>query len=317
MTMQGKKPGCARRWLLQSGVALVMGAATAVCAAQATVTVRHARGETAVPANPAKTVVMDLAVLDTMHALGVEVAGVPAVARLPPQLAQYADQRYLKVGSLFEPNYEVIHAAQPQVIFVAGRSAPKYDELAKLAPTIDLTVNAKDLVGSVTRNTETLAALYGKQPQAKEKLDALRASISALHGKAATAGTALIVLTTGGKMSAYGPGSRFGVIHDAFGMKPATTGLNVSNHGQAISFEFIAQTDPDWLFVIDRDAAIGREGVSAQRMLDNDLVRPTKAWKNKRVVYLNGFNWYLLGGAGLTSMQQNVDEIAAALTQGK
>lgn len=309
--------GRARRWLARTGVALALGAATAVAAAQATVPVKHARGETAVPAKPAKTVVMDLAVLDTLHALGVEVTGVPSVAKLPPQLEQYADKRYLKVGTMFEPNYEVIHAAAPQVIFVAGRSAPKYDELAKLAPTVDLTVNAKDLVGSVTRNTETLAAIYGKQDAAKQKLDALRASISDLNAKAAGAGTALIVLTTGGKMSAYGPGSRFGVIHDAFGVKPATTGLSVSNHGQAISFEFIAQTDPDWLFVIDRDAAIGREGVSAQRMLDNELVRQTKAWKNKHVVYLNGYNWYLMGSAGLTAMQQNVDEIARALAAGK
>ncbi|MFD4838369.1 siderophore ABC transporter substrate-binding protein [Achromobacter sp. NPDC058515] len=313
-TMQA---GHARRWAARTGAALALGAAAAVCAAPATAPVKHARGETAVPANPSKTIVLDLAVLDTMHALGVEPTGVPSAAKLPPQLSQYADQRYLKAGTMFEPNYEVIHAAAPQVIFVAGRSAPKYDELAKLAPTVDLTVNAKDLVGSVTRNTETLAAIYGKQAAAKDKLDALRASIAALKGKAANAGTGLIVLTTGGKMSAYGPGSRFGVIHDAFGVKPAATGLNVSNHGQAISFEFIAQTDPDWLFVIDRDAAIGREGVSAQRMLDNDLVRPTKAWKNKRVVYLNGFNWYLLGSAGLTAMQQNVDEIAAALAQGK
>ncbi|MBV2161176.1 siderophore ABC transporter substrate-binding protein [Achromobacter denitrificans] len=309
--------GRARRWFAQAGAALALGAATAVCAAQATVPVKHARGETAVPANPAKTVVMDLAVLDTLHALGVEVTGVPSVAKLPPQLAQYADPRYLKVGTMFEPNYEVIHAAAPQVIFVAGRSAPKYDELARLAPTVDLTVDAKDLVGSVTRNTETLAAIYGKQAQATEKLNALRASISALNAKASGAGSALIVLTTGGKMSAYGPGSRFGVIHDAFGVKPATTGLSVSNHGQAISFEFIAQTDPDWLFVIDRDAAIGREGVSAQRMLDNELVRQTKAWKQKRVVYLNGYNWYLMGSAGLTAMQQNVDEIAGALAAGK
>lgn len=309
--------GRARRWAARTAVAVALGAATALCAAQTTLPVKHARGETAVPANPSKTVVLDLAVLDTMHALGVEPTGVPSAAKLPPQLSQYADSRYLKAGTMFEPNFELIHAAAPQVIFVAGRSAPKYDELAKLAPTVDLTVNAKDLVGSVTRNTETLAAIYGKQAQAKEKLDALNASISALKGKAASAGTALIVLTTGGKMSAYGPGSRFGVIHDAFGVKPAATGLSVSNHGQAISFEFIAQTDPDWLFVIDRDAAIGREGVSAQRMLDNDLVRPTKAWKNKRVVYLNGFNWYLLGSAGLTAMQQNVDEIAAALAQGK
>lgn len=313
----GTQAGRVRHWAVRTGVALALGAAAAVCAAQATLPVKHARGETAVPANPSKTVVLDLAVLDTMHALGVEPTGVPSAAKLPPQLSQYADSRYLKAGTMFEPNFEIIHAAAPQVIFVAGRSAPKYDELAKLAPTVDLTVNAKDLVGSVTRNTETLAAIYGKQAVAKDKLDALRASISALQGKAANAGTALIVLTTGGKMSAYGPGSRFGVIHDAFGVKPAATGLNVSNHGQAISFEFIAQTDPDWLFVIDRDAAIGREGVSAQRMLDNDLVRPTKAWKNKRVVYLNGFNWYLLGSAGLTAMQQNVDEIAAALAQGK
>ncbi|MGY6269507.1 siderophore ABC transporter substrate-binding protein [Achromobacter denitrificans] len=309
--------GRARRRLLQAGAALVLGAATAVCAAQATVPVKHARGETAVPVNPAKTIVMDLAVLDTLQALGVEATGVPSVAKLPPQLAQYADERYLKVGTMFEPNYEVIHAAAPQVIFVAGRSAPKYDELARLAPTVDLTVDAKDLVGSVARNTETLAAVYGKQDLAKQKLDALRASISDLKAAAAGSGTALIVLTTGGKMSAYGPGSRFGVIHDAFGVKPATTALNVSNHGQAISFEFIAQTDPDWLFVIDRDAAIGREGVSAQRMLDNELVRQTKAWKGKRVVYLNGYNWYLMGSAGLIAMQQNVDEIARALAAGK
>ncbi len=313
----GKQAGAARRWATRTGMALALSAAAAVCAAQSTTQVKHARGETAVPSKPTKAIVLDLAVLDTLHTLGVDPVGVPSAAKLPPHLSQFADKRYLKAGTMFEPNYEVIHAAAPQVIFVAGRSAPKYDELSRIAPTVDLTVDAKDLVGSVKRNTEMLAALYGKQDEARARLAALDAAIASLKGKAANAGTALIVLTTGGKMSAYGPGSRFGVIHDAFGVKPAAADLNVSNHGQAISFEFIAQTDPDWLFVIDRDAAIGREGVSAERMLDNELVRPTKAWKNQRVVYLNGFNWYLLGSAGLTAMQQNVDQIAAALAQGK
>lgn len=40
--------------------------------------VAHAQGSTNVPPNPAKTVVMDLAVLDTLHTLGVDVAGVPS-----------------------------------------------------------------------------------------------------------------------------------------------------------------------------------------------------------------------------------------------
>ena len=110
--------------------------------------------------------------------------------------------------------------------------------------------------------------------------------------------------------------SRFGVIHDAFGVKPATAGLSVSNHGQAISYEFIAQTDPDWLFVIDRDAAIGREGSPARSMLDNELIRPTKAWKTGRVVYLNnttGTCW----AAPAYAMQQSVDEVARALAGAK
>lgn len=297
-----------QRWLAGAAIALlpVLGQAADI---------KHAQGMTAVPDQPAKTVVMDLAVLDTLHTLGVEVTGVPAATRWPDHLAQYADKRYAKVGSMFEPDYEAINRLAPQVIFIAGRSAPKYGELSRLAPTVDLTVDPKDMVGSVERNAQLIAGIYGRQAVADEKIKALKASIAALHERAGKAGTGLVVLTTGGKMSAYGPGSRFGVIHDAFGVKPAVKDLKISNHGQAVSFEFIAQTNPDWLFVIDRDAAIGREGTSAKQLLDNELVRQTKAWQNKQVVYLNGFNWYSLGAAGLTALQQSVDEVSAALAK--
>ncbi|OZI71384.1 siderophore ABC transporter substrate-binding protein [Bordetella genomosp. 12] len=297
-----------RRWLAGAMLAL-----TPVLASAAEV--KHAQGSTQVPDKPAKTVVMDLAVLDTLHTLGVDVAGVPAATKWPDHLAQYADKRYPKVGSMFEPDYEAIHRLAPDVIFVAGRSAPKYAELSRLAPTVDLTVDPKDLVGSVQRNAQALAGIYGRQPQADEKLSALNASIAALQARAGKAGNGLIVLTTGGKMSAYGPGSRFGVIHDAFGVAPAARDLKVSNHGQAVSFEFISQVDPDWLFVIDRDAAIGREGTSARQLLDNALIRETKAWKNNHVVYLDAFNWYSLGAAGLTSLQQSVQEVDTALAK--
>lgn len=297
-----------RRWLAGAMLAMapVLGQAAEV---------KHAQGSTQVPGQPAKTVVMDMAVLDTLHTLGVEVAGVPAAVKWPDHLAQYADKRYAKVGSMFEPDYEAIHRLAPQVIFVAGRSAPKYGELSRLAPTVDLTVDPKDLVGSVERNARLVADIYGRQAEAEAKIAALKTSIAALQARAGKAGTGLIILTTGGKMSAYGPGSRFGVIHDAFGLAPAARDLKVSNHGQAMSFELISQLDPDWLFVIDRDAAIGREGTSARQLLDNALMRQTEAWKNQHVVYLNAFNWYSLGAAGLTSLQQSVQEVDAALAK--
>lgn len=299
-----------RRCAIAAGALFVLSALPAL--AQSRVDINHASGTSAVAAPPKKVIVLDLASLDTLSALGVDVAGVPDTP-MPKHLARFKDKQYLRVGTLFEPDFEAIHAAAPDLIIVGGRSQAKYKELAKIAPTIDMTVERTDLIGSVERNTVLLAGLFGKQAQARAQLGKLHASIADLKAKAASAGSALIVLTTGGKMSAYGPGSRFGVLHDAFGFKPAVATLQTSNHGQAISFEFIQKTNPDWLFVIDRDGAIGRQGASAQRLLDNELVRTTRAWQNKRVVYLDGGNWYTLGGAGLNAIGQNIDQLAQAL----
>ena len=45
------------------------------------------------------------------------------------------------------------------------------------------------------------------------------------------AGKTLFVLTTGGKMSAYGAGSRFGMIHSDFGFPQADENIKPGNHG--------------------------------------------------------------------------------------
>ena len=138
------------------------------------------------------------------------------------------------------------------------------------------------------------------------------AQIAAINEKAsANEETALIVLGTEGKVSAYGPSSRFGIIHDVFGFKPADEKIEVSTHGQNITFEYVLKTNPGILFVIDRDAAIGGDA-SAKDSIENDLVIKTDAYKNDKIVYLNGEYWYLSGG-GLLSMKEMVKEVEAAL----
>lgn len=296
-------------------LALVASAVASIAVAQSSVTVQHTKGKVTLRERPVNVMVMDLAPLDTLHTLGVEVKGVPAL-EYRQHLSEFNDPKYLRIGSQFEPDYEAIHAGSPDLIIVAGRSSPKYATLSKLAPTLDLTVDASDALGSVKRNTAVLATIFGKEAEAQAKIESLEKSIAELNTLAADAGTALIVLTTGGKMSAYGPGSRFGAIHDVLGIKPAATALKTTTHGQAISFEFILKTDPDWLFVIDRDAAIGREGQSASQLLDNELMHQTKAWKNQRILYLNALNWYTIGSAGLTAMQENIAHLTRVLQQG-
>jgi len=276
-------------------------------------TVKHNQGETEIDGVPEKVVVFDLAALDTLGTLGVKVAGVPG-SNLPPALRSYVADDAAKVGTLFEPDYEAVAALQPDLIIVGGRSSAKYAELARIAPTIDLSTDRKDFLASARSNVETLARIFGKEAEAKAKLDALDGSVATLREKAAAAGKAMVLLTTGGRMSAHGPGSRFGIVYDDYGFKPAAEKLDTGNHGQAMSNEFILEMNPDWLFVVDRDAAIGREGTSAKQLLDNELVRQTTAWKKNQVVYLDAANWYLVGG-GLTAMQSSVDQILDALQQ--
>ncbi|MDR2310822.1 siderophore ABC transporter substrate-binding protein [Pseudochrobactrum asaccharolyticum] len=291
---------------IAAGAILFAGAALA-----GEVTVKHAQGETKLPDVPQKVITFDLSSLDTLDTLGVKVAGVPTI-KMQDYLSKYAADDYIKVGTLFEPDYEAVNAAQPDLIIVGGRSAAKYAELAKIAPTIDLTADAANFVKSSEDNIRTLANIFGKDKEAEDALTKLNAKKDELKTLTAKSGTGLLILTTGGKMSAYGPGSRFGVLYGEFGVKPAADDIKPGGHGQPISFEYILEKNPDWLYVIDRDAAIGREGVAAEKFLDNAVIAQTNAWKNKQVIYLDGSAWYL-NASGLTSMEKIVDQLIAGL----
>lgn len=280
-------------------------------AAAGEITVAHNQGETVVSLNPAKVFTFDLASLSTLNALGVEVAGVPDFA-FPDSLAQYASDRYLKIGSLFEPDYEAISAADPDLIIVSARSAAVFPQLAEIAPTIDLSADNTQYLASQFHNAEVLGQLFGKQAEVADLEAKIQASIEAVQAQTAEAGTALIVMVNGGEVTAYGPGSRFGWIHDDLGFTPAVEDVEQATHGEAISFEFILEANPDWLIVIDRDVAVGEQAEAAAVVLDNELVGQTTAWQQGQVIYINPSNWYIVTG-GLGAIQEMVDEIGSAL----
>ncbi len=294
--------------LAVAGIVFTSQAISSAVAAE--IVVKHSKGETTLPSMPETVLVFDMASLDTLHTLGVEVDGVPSGAK-PDYLSKYSGSDILNIGSLFEPDYEAVSAAQPDLIIVGGRSSAKFEDLSRIAPTIDMTTDPTKFVESAKTNIETLAEIFGKQAEADAALQKLDASVSALKDKALPAGKGLLILTTGGKMSTYGAGSRFGFLFTDYGIKQTDENIKVGQHGQPISFEYILERNPEWLFVIDRDAAIGREGQAAAAFLDNEIVAQTTAWKEKQVVYLDSTAWYLIGG-GLTAMQNTVDQLTKA-----
>lgn len=290
---------------------VLLAALAALPAAANPVVVKHARGETVLPQRPTRVVVFDAPSLDTLDAMGVAVVGVPD-AVLPGPLKAYGDGRHVKVGTLFEPDYEAVAALAPDLIIVGGRSAPKYAELAALAPTIDLTVDPRNFIAGARANVETLGRIFGKQGEAAALNGRIEAAFARVKTVAPQAGRVLMIMVNGGKLSAYGAGSRFGWLYGDLGLTPVATGQAGDTHGDVISFEYILKTNPDWLLVLDRDAAVGRASGAAQVVLDNDIIAATAAAKADRIVYLDAPRWYLTAGGG-RAVAETLESLASAL----
>jgi iron complex transport system substrate-binding protein len=244
-------------------------------------------------------------------ALGVTPAAVPE--KLFLDYLQPLSDAATPVGTLQEPDLEKLAAVGPDLIVVANRTAVKKDSVAQVAPAIDMTVDGATLIEDAKARLSAFAILFGKEAEGEALIGTLDDKLANLSEAGHDKGNALVLLTNGPKMSAYGAGSRFGWIYEVTGMPQAGKPLDAkASHGDAVSHEFIAQTNPDWLFVLDRGAAIGADGPSAEATLDNELVRQTNAWKNGHVVYLPAGNVYLAPG-GYTALSETLDALATAL----
>ncbi|WP_091485975.1 siderophore ABC transporter substrate-binding protein [Gracilibacillus orientalis] len=277
----------------------------------AEVVVEHELDTTTVPVNPGKVVVFDYGTLETLDELGVEVAGVPQ-GNLPPHLEKFEGEEYTNVGSLKEPDFEALAVLDPDLIIISGRQSAVYEDLAELAPTIYTGVDTANYLESFQTNVETLGEIFAKEDVAAEKLDEVLAVVDEVKASTdSSEGKGLIILTNDGGISAYGAGSRFGYIHDELGVAQADDNIEVATHGQNVSFEYIAETNPDYLFVVDRNTIVGGEE-SAQKTLDNDLVEGTNAAQNDNIIYLDPYFWYVSGG-GLVSVKEMAIEVKDAI----
>jgi iron complex transport system substrate-binding protein len=275
------------------------------------ITIKHKYGETVIKKDPQKVVVFDFGVLDTLDELGIEVTGVPQ-ATIPSYLKKYADKKYTNVGSLKEPDFEAIHALKPDVIFISARQAELYDQFAEIAPTVFVDFDYTNYMDSFEKNMNLVGKIFGKEEQIASELKDIKTSVKELNEKASSLDKkGLIVLANEGKISAYGPSSRFGLIHDVFGFGAVDKNIEVSTHGQSITFEYIMEKNPDVLFVIDRNVAVGGE-TGAKKAVENELVQKTTAYKDGKIIYLDPDTWYLSGG-GLKSVKLMTEEINKSL----
>lgn len=96
----------------------------------------------------------------------------------------------------------------------------------------------------------------------------------------------------------------------------SSQGGSTPTHGNEASFELIVSLNPDYIFVMDRDAAIGTDGAQlAQEIMENELVMGTDAYQNGNIVYLeHPAVWYTAEG-GITALDYMLQDLETALLQ--
>lgn len=268
-------------------------------------------GEVRVPLSPKRVVVFNLAALDILDEMGLEtnVIGFPKGV-VPEYLQKFKnDESITNTGSLKEPNFQIVNELKPDLILIGTRQQADYKEFSKIAPTLLHHADYEDYIGSISENLIRLGKIFQMENKAEKLNEAMLQNLSQHKiSEEKNPPKGLIVMFNKGKFSAYGKASRFGFIHDYFGVAPVSENLEVSTHGNSISSEYIQEQNPEILYIIDRNAAISQDEID-KSSIENPLVQQTEAFKNNKIIYLNPEVWYLAGG-GLHSIKIMAEEIS-------
>lgn len=286
------------------------------------VTVKHHGGELTIDKEPKSIVVFDPSNLDTLDAIGAGDKVVGTSTKFLPEWLKDSDGvNYAEVqdiGSFFEPDQEAIAKLNPDLIIFGPRSAQAYEGMHETFPNSILVMadwqNAPNYSEAVVETVKTIGLATGKVAEAEKAATKIADKIAEYKDMAKDKGSALVVMTSGGELSIHGPKSRWAPIYDVFGFTPVWDDKADEGHkGQKISFETIQELNPDYLFVVDRDAAVGKsDGEAAQAILDNELVASTNAVKNGHVINLDAARWYIVM-TGASNYLAELDEVAAGI----
>ena len=301
---------------------MLLGMATAALAedAPATVTITSLNAEREpfeleVPYDPQRIAILDMPSLDILDRLGLgdRVVG-SATTTLEYLQAYVPGDTIANLGTIKEADLEAVMACEPDVIFIGGRLSASYDALSEIAPVVFLSTDTQiGVVESVRNNATTIASMFGLEAQVDELMAGFDARIEALAAFA-EGKNAIVGLCTSGSFNILGSDGRCSITSVEIGFDNLGDGDVTATHGNESSFELVVELDPDYMFVLDRDAAIGTDGAQlAKEIVENELVMDTDVYKDGHIVYLaNPTVWYTAEG-GITALDIMLGDLEGAL----
>lgn len=267
-----------------------------------TVEITDIHGTVKIPKNPKNVVALDNRTFETLSDWNIKLAAAPKPI-MPADSPYVKDKSVKDIGSHSEPNLEIIAAVEPELVIVGQRFASYYDDIKELVPNaavIDLNFDVsknsnktgENLIDGLKNSTISLGKIFDKNEEAKQLIRDFDNSIQEAKSSYNGEDRVMTVIVSGGNIGFSAPhfGRVFGPMYEIFEWKPALeVNKTSSNHqGDDISVEAIAQSNPDWIFVLDRDAAISSmsDARPANDVIDNSkALTNTKAIVNGNIIY--------------------------------
>ncbi|WP_152345800.1 siderophore ABC transporter substrate-binding protein [Brevibacterium sp. CFH 10365] len=263
-----------------------------------TIEVEDNNGKQTVASPPQSVVATDNRTFETLADWDIDLSA-GAVSLMSEDLDYTKDDSILDLGSHREPDLEKVVEAKPDLIVNGQRFSQYHDDLAKLAP--DATIleldprDDEDFGEELKRQTTVLGEVFGNQDEAKALVDDFDASIERAKGAYDGNDKAMGLITSAGDIGYGAPsvGRTVGPVFDILDLTPALEVEQSSedHQGDDVSVEAIADSNPDLMVVMDRDASFAPEerdegsAPAAEALEDSEALKDVPAIKDDKIVY--------------------------------
>jgi iron complex transport system substrate-binding protein len=308
--------------IVAAGLALTLTGCAAEAApaeeSAASVTIETNNGPMEVPVEPLRVAALDNTSFATLQAFGVEPVVLPKPLLPGEGFDEWeSDAEILDAGTHREPDLEAVSEAAPDVIIGGGRFADFTDELQKIAPVVDVSPSDESedgFVEGLKTQTTALGAIFNKTDEAEALIAALNDAIEA--AAAATDGESVFLANVSGGKIDNGAG-RIGRLLEPLTLKDVFASEDLDSESvhvdSGIAPETIAQANPEWMIVLDRDAATADgEATPAKQIVDaQEAFANTTFVTNDQIIYLDS---YFYVTEGIQAYTDAFESIASAFT---
>lgn len=293
--------------------------------AASSVTVEDNNGTHEIATPPSSVVATDNRTFQTLSDWGIDLQAA-AVSLMPETVGYVDDEDVVDLGTHMEPDLEALVAVEPDLIINGQRFTQFHADFEELVP--DATILELDpregepFDDELKRQVTVLGEVFGKQDEAQKLVDDFDAAVERVKAAYDDADTVMAVTTSGGEIGYIAPtvGRTLGPIFDILGLTPALEVPEATDdhQGDDISVEAIAESDPSWLLVMDRDAVFADETpdyVQAADVLENsEALAGVTAIAEDQIVYMPA-DTYL--NEGIQTYTTFLNDFADALENAK